>query len=753
MTANQESLNNFKYQKMNESKNRKIKYIVFFASIIAVLIIIGLVAFSPKGEFITDTTGNYLFRTENVKAFEAKFGIEENVPDMIVSNGDNEIKIKIPQEGVQWEKTEKGIRAISENMIYDYAFYENSKGDPIGIKEQITINEPTTYSSFVFPLDFKNLHPEKINGIWRFYDNKLREKFYIPKPFMVDASGQRSEDVELEINPDNGYIKIVLNEQWLKDKNRKYPIVIDPSLVASGNDGQAVTDLLQGAISDYSSDEYWVYIKDEDEITSPDMIAGRTQKGDIVDIIPVARGNGQYSQSDEYLIIRVRGLTKEQITQFLERYETTRTDQETQEPMIAQTAERRRRIDLDKFKKENNIVFETGTIPFVIDAAKITTLEKTPEEVASYYRRSKFYAKFEWLRKLAREIIPIAWANNVYYVDPDAAAAGDGTTNALEGANCAFQSLSLWEDARDAVLSDVEECIVDSNGASHTVDSTATTLAGWTTSEANYIYIHTPVSNRQAGKWDDTKYRMVVNDAILLNITNVASLYITIEGVQFKRTYTSVQYATAVGTALYSTSVAKFDSCIFVAEGANNGLFFNGDADQTAYAYNSIAYGGGSRAGYSSAAAVNSYCYNCVSTKHTSALGYGFLSFDSCINCVAAGNTGADFSSVGTVDYCASDDGTGTNAQTLNATNNYAAEFVNYTSEDYHLVVGSVAIDNGTPDPGTGLYSDDIDGDARGASWDIGVDEYVAAVGATVESILNLKGGNIKIKGGTLRLK
>ena len=44
------------------------------------------------------------------------------------------------------------------------------------------------------------------------------------------------------------------------------------------------------------------------------------------------------------------------------------------------------------------------------------------------------------------------------------------------------------------------------------------------------------------------------------------------------------------------------------------------------------------------------------------------------------------------------------------------------SSGDYHLQSGSDCIDEGT---GTGAPSDDIDGDSRSGSIDMGADEYV----------------------------
>lgn len=99
-------------------------------------------------------------------------------------------------------------------------------------------------------------------------------------------------------------------------------------------------------------------------------------------------------------------------------------------------------------------------------------------------------------------------------------------------------------------------------------------------------------------------------------------------------------------------------------------------------------------------------------------------------NCVLA-NNGDDYFNTpyGTITNCASDDGDGTNPQTLNSASSYAAEFTNYAGGDYSLVATSVCIGNGTDDPGSGIYSDDILGNARSSTWDIGAFEYVAGGG------------------------
>lgn len=55
--------------------------------------------------------------------------------------------------------------------------------------------------------------------------------------------------------------------------------------------------------------------------------------------------------------------------------------------------------------------------------------------------------------------------------------------------------------------------------------------------------------------------------------------------------------------------------------------------------------------------------------------------------------------------------------------------FVNAGSGDYHLSsTDAGARDYGMTNPGSGAFSTDIDGETRTGSWDIGFDEYIAAV-------------------------
>ncbi len=127
----------------------------------------------------------------------------------------------------------------------------------------------------------------------------------------------------------------------------------------------------------------------------------------------------------------------------------------------------------------------------------------------------------------------------------------------------------------------------------------------------------------------------------------------------------------------------------------------------------------------------NTYIENCTIVHSHVGSGDGIhatgASYTYITNCTIADctddidNSGANV----TIDYCASDDGDGTNSQTLSGTR--SNDFTDWAGGDYSAPSGSVQVDNGDATPPAALHSDDIIGTSRSGSWDIGAWERVAA--------------------------
>lgn len=80
------------------------------------------------------------------------------------------------------------------------------------------------------------------------------------------------------------------------------------------------------------------------------------------------------------------------------------------------------------------------------------------------------------------------------YVDVNADAGGDGTTDALTGANCAYQSLSAWEAAEQGTIASGDKHIVYCNtGADSNVCAVLT--ANWTVTDVDGLQIRTNDTN------------------------------------------------------------------------------------------------------------------------------------------------------------------------------------------------------------------------------------------------------------------
>ena len=218
----------FKYQNLNLGRMRIIGVIAILL-LIATGILCALFLDSPSISIIADASDEAMFVTKDIKDFNVKFGYQQDPQIMVFEREDVGIGIKIPFENIVWEKTEDSIEASSGDYIFRYSIVEDEQGNSVGIKEDIILSKKSEQTNFEFPINLKNLRPRRIKDIWRFFDKNNTEQFYIPKPFMIDANGEKSEDVEIEI-VDNK-INIVPNKEWLNDLRRAYPVIIDPSFM------------------------------------------------------------------------------------------------------------------------------------------------------------------------------------------------------------------------------------------------------------------------------------------------------------------------------------------------------------------------------------------------------------------------------------------------------------------------------------------------------------------------------------------
>jgi hypothetical protein len=347
----------------------------------------------------------------------------------------------------------------------------------------------------------------------------------------------------------------------------------------------------------------------------------------------------------------------------------------------------------------------------------------------------------------------LAQTTNIFYADKDSAG-GNGTTNALSGANAAFASLAALVASRAAANSNlvtsntIEEWIVDSTHANHTADTTKVTVTGFTTDATRYIYIHTPAASRHVGIWDDTKYRLVVTDDDAMLIRED---YVRVDGLQLSTVTPTANYRNCVNfdNLTATTNAVWISNSICKGHGSAtyrmSGIY-NAANNVNGYFWNDLIYNLGSEE-YSSGFTIGaaSSTFNIYSTTIISAT-YGIRISDGVIvakNVYASGTSGSAISAGVTKTTCATSDTTGTAGL-----QNIAVNTTNFTSVsgtvDYRLPLGSGLIDVGTNTSAESApmnFTTDIRAFTRSVPWDIGMHEYGSAAASTLHNLSSAGAG------------
>lgn len=319
----------------------------------------------------------------------------------------------------------------------------------------------------------------------------------------------------------------------------------------------------------------------------------------------------------------------------------------------------------------------------------------------------------------------IAWgydATDADYQDP-AVHANQGVRDAQYDQG-PYQSVSAWD--------------IDRDGNSQAGDDEYGIIMGeWDNDEVldtrNILFDSDSVILRAIGLsrschnvnfWDDganSPYRIVGENWVV--------------GVDFNMIFDGIQLSTSADDAVFNLggiTGSVISNCLVKMPDNGNGLRVNNASAQFDIV-NSIFYlpgtPGGSAEGIHVRNCATINIYNCT----VSGCNQGMERDNGTVNahnCIVFNNV-TDFDGVfNIIDYCASDDDTGTNSQNLNenGSGEWAAAMPNYVTFDFSLSVGGLCTENGTDDPGSGLYSDDIKGDARTSTWDIGAFEFISGV-------------------------
>lgn len=299
-----------------------------------------------------------------------------------------------------------------------------------------------------------------------------------------------------------------------------------------------------------------------------------------------------------------------------------------------------------------------------------------------------------------------------------------------------YSSLSNWEagEQGDLVTADtiaIADCYSMEDTGSIIID-------GWTTGADNYILIRGAASDKttsNTGKWSTKRYRHVLNT---INISTTAikinEEYVHIDGLQFERSDTvytmstviSIETASAanvlISNTIFQRGSGKCGNMIYCSRYYSKVKIWNCTFAHTASSqYAAIGISGSGKA-----------VYNCTFHDCVNAIMVNTNDNTPIVNCLFTNcTTDVYLVSPGSIadTYCATTNDK-TKGLTADGTGNRFGQtftFVDADNHDFHLASNDAgAKDQGTSDPGSGLFSNDIDGKTRSGSWDIGADEYVS---------------------------
>jgi len=329
-----------------------------------------------------------------------------------------------------------------------------------------------------------------------------------------------------------------------------------------------------------------------------------------------------------------------------------------------------------------------------------------------------------------------------------ASSGGDGTTNALSGANAAYATFAAWQTAEATNLvtdGDVHKLFCEGSALSESI----IIGTGWTTDITNYILVTVTESSRHDGT-PGTGFRISGSDNNGVVILIAAGTIIEFVEITSTRTFGN---ANALRNSADDTII---QGCIATTDtGASSGHGFNNIQDDGGVWINDLAYECGGD-GFNGGNFDSPEWYNCTSVDNS---GDGFArsggdgTGPTAKNCATFGNAGTDYTSgVAFVssNNNADEDATapGGSSQTPLAT----GDFTDPSSDDYSVADTDSLLFNNGADIGSILSAldrtdytvpiADIISISRpqSTSFDIGAFEFVVAAAATRRTNLALLG-------------
>ena len=172
-------------------------------------------------------------------------------------------------EDAEENKIEKPVKVSYESQQKECTFSYESLNT--GIKESIVLTKAPEGNVLKFRFKSSGLVPKKnvLDGGISFLDKKTDEIVAaLEAPNMNDATGKAyseklSYDIELDDEEEDSYILTLhLDEEYFKDKDREYPVTIDPTVSWTGSTDFWDVYVINGSYKDTNFYDNGVYSHD-----------------------------------------------------------------------------------------------------------------------------------------------------------------------------------------------------------------------------------------------------------------------------------------------------------------------------------------------------------------------------------------------------------------------------------------------------------------------------------------------------------
>lgn len=215
-----------------------------------------------------------------------------------------------PQAGSEPE-TEYESESETENRIPDSELRYTKLPD--GIKEELVIYGYRGGHKVSYDFTLHGLTPLREGNAFVLADASGNRIFTVSAPYMYDAVGERSEDIEVslrETGEDSWEITYTPADAWLAEESRAYPVVVDPTIKTEENTDVEDNYVGDGAEKDhhYNQNNRTLYAGNKDGInytaflrpTIPDSLKNISskviiQKASVMLYVKEKSGNQNYS--------------------------------------------------------------------------------------------------------------------------------------------------------------------------------------------------------------------------------------------------------------------------------------------------------------------------------------------------------------------------------------------------------------------------------------------------------------------------